>query len=111
MRDDLLGAHTNTAVRDAQGAGFGVDGDPDVEIGIVGEQLRRGQGLEAQLVVCVGSVRDQLTQEDFPVAVKLMHHQVQQLLDLGLKTESRGLFLSHHPSARVSQAPRQDGDS
>ena len=46
-----------------------------------------GERLEAQPVVGVGGVRDQLTQEDLPVAVQGMDHELQQLTDFGLETE------------------------
>ena len=46
-----------------------------------------GQRLEAQLVAGVGGVGDQLAQEDLLVAVQGVHHQVQELFDLGLEAE------------------------
>ena len=58
-----------------------------LRLGVVLEQRRVGQRLEAQLVAGVGGVRDQLAQEDLLVAVQGVDHQVQQLLDLGLEAE------------------------
>jgi len=55
------------------------------ELGVAGQQLRLAERLEPQLVVRIGGVRDQLTQEDFPVAVQRMDHELQQLTDFGLK--------------------------
>ena len=42
--------------------------------------------LEAQLVAGVGGVGDQLAQEDLPVAVQRVDHELQQLADFGLET-------------------------
>ena len=64
----------------------GVRLDPDGELGVAGHQLGFAQRLEAQLVVGIGGVRDQLAQEDFPVAVQRMDHELQQLTDFGLET-------------------------
>ena len=44
--------------------------------------------LKAQLVAGVGGVGHQLAQKDFLVAVEGMNHQVQELLNLCLKTQS-----------------------
>ena len=61
--------------------------DPDGEVGVAGQQFRLAQRLEAQLVVGVGGVGDQLAQEDFAVAVQRMDHELQQLTHLGLETQ------------------------
>ena len=54
-----------------------VVGDTDLQLGVVLEEGRIGQRLEAELVSGIGGVRDQLAQEDFLVAVQRVHHQVQ----------------------------------
>jgi len=46
-----------------------------------------GQALEPQLVAGIGCVRDELAQKDLLVAVQGVDHQMQELLDFGLKTE------------------------
>ena len=58
-----------------------------LRIGVALEERRVGHRFEAQLVARVGRVRHQLAQEDLLVPVQGVHHQVQQLLDLGLETE------------------------
>ena len=51
----------------------------------VGQQLGLGDRLVAQLVAGVGGVGDQLAQEDVGLGIDRVHHQVQQLGDLGLE--------------------------
>src|SRR5690625_3041871 len=46
----------------------------------------------AQLVASVGGIGNQLAQEDLPVGVQGVNHQVQQLLHLGL--EAQGFLVS-----------------
>ena len=85
--DDLLAGHADAIVGDGDGARGRVEADVDAKVGIALEQRAVGERLEAQLVAGVGRIRDQLAQEDFLVAVERMHHQVQQLLHLGLETQ------------------------
>ena len=88
MIDDLLAAHADAVVRDAEQPRSGIDGHANAELGIVREQLGAGEALETEPVVGIGSVGDQLAEENLSLAVERMHHEVQQLLDLGLKRES-----------------------
>ena len=69
---------------------FGVGLDPDAQLPLLAQQRRVGQGQEAQLVVGVGGVGDQLAEEDLAVAVQGMDHELQQLTDLGLEAECFG---------------------
>ncbi len=62
--------------------------DANAEVGIVREQLGASEALETEPVVGIGSVGDQLAEKNLSLAVERMHHEVQQLLDLGLKRES-----------------------
>ena len=87
VRDDLLAAHADAVVGHRQGLGILVEGDADPEVGIALEQPRVVQRLETQLVAGVGGVGHQLAQEDLPVGVQGVDHQVQELLDLGLEAE------------------------
>ena len=57
----------------------------DPGFGIVAEQAGVRDRLVAQLLAGVGRVGDQLAQEDVPVRVDRVHHQVQQLGDIGLE--------------------------
>ena len=85
--DDLLTRQTDAIVRDRDCARRRVVAHPDAELRIAVDRHAVGHALEPQFVARVGRVRDELPQEDLLVAVQRMHHQVQELLDLGLKTE------------------------
>src|SRR4030067_803385 len=50
------------------GAPLPVETDVELQLGVVFKQVLRGQRLEAQLVAGVGSVRNQLAQEDLLLA-------------------------------------------
>ena len=65
--------------------------DPDLQLCLLAQQRRLGDGLEPQPVIRVRGVGDQLPQENVPVAVQGMDHQFQQLTDFGL--EAAGFFL------------------
>jgi hypothetical protein len=88
--DDFLPVHADAVVANRDGFCILVDADPNLQFGIGFEQRGIGQCLEAQLVGGIGGIRDQFAQEDFLVAVQGMNHQLQELLDLGLKAQ--GLF-------------------
>src|ERR1017187_767258 len=85
VRDRFLAAHADAVVADRQGAGLGVGVDPDGQLTVRAEQRRIRQRQEAQLVVGIGSVGDQLSQEDLPVAIQGVDHQLQEFADLGLE--------------------------
>ena len=53
--------------------------------GVVAHQLGPGDRLVAQPVARVGRVGNQLAQEDVGLGIDRMHHQPQQLGDLGLE--------------------------
>ena len=44
---------------------------------------------------CVRRIRDQLPQEDFPIGIERMNHEVKQTLRLGLKAHSLGRISCH----------------
>ncbi len=81
----LLARHADPIVGDAQRTRRLVRLDADLELGIACQQRGLADGREAQPVVGVRGVRDQLAQEDLPVAVQGVDHELQQLTDLGLK--------------------------
>jgi hypothetical protein len=85
--DHLLAAHADAVVADGDGLGILVHADLDLQFGILLEQGRVGQGLEAQLVGGIAGVGNQFPEEDFLVAVEGMDHQVKQLLHLGLEAQ------------------------
>ena len=82
--DQLLPAHADAVVGDQQGAGVLVGHDADLRLGRRGEG-RVGQRLEPAPVHRVGGVGHQLAQEDLPLGVERVHHQVEQPPDLGAK--------------------------
>ena len=53
--------------------------------GVLAQELGLGDRLVAQPVAGVRRVGDQLAQEDIGLGIDRMHHQPQQLGDLGLK--------------------------
>ena len=85
--DGFVAAHADAIVGDGDGARRLVEGDADLQIGIVSEQRGVVERLEAQLVAGIGRIGDQLAQENFLVAVQGVNHQVQQLFDFGLETQ------------------------
>jgi len=97
---DLLAAHAHAVVADGDGARVLVVGDLDLQVAVALEQGIVGQGLEAQLVRRIRGIGDQLSEEDFLVAVQGVDHQVQQLPDLGL--ELQGFLMGFY----AHRAPR-----
>ena len=86
LPDDLLARHADAVVDDGHGARRRVVLDPHFQFGVRLQQRRVRDGLEAQAVGRIRGIGDQLPEEDLPVAVEGMNHEVQQLLHLGLKT-------------------------
>ncbi len=92
VRNRLVAAHANAVVVDRDGARDLVVRDANPQIGIGFVQRVVFDRFEAQLVGGVRSIRDQLTQEDFLVAVQRMDHQLQKLFHFCLKAHG---FLCH----------------
>src|SRR5262245_49724555 len=84
--DGLLARHADAVVTDRERALVAIGVDPDREVALGAHETRLGDRGEAQTVVGVRCVRNQLPEEDLPVAVQGMDHQLQQLTDFGLKT-------------------------
>src|SRR5690606_18129124 len=82
---DLIPAHADPAVENAQLVPGRIQRDFDAELARLLQQLWPRQPLESQLVARIRRVGYQLAEEDLPVAVKRMNHQVKQLLHFGLK--------------------------
>ena len=87
LLDDFLTAHADAVVADGQGAGIGIQGDLYAQFRLVVQKFRLAERFEAQSVVGVGGVGNQLAEENLLVAVQGVHHQVQQLFHLGLEIE------------------------
>jgi hypothetical protein len=79
--------HADAVIRDGDGMCLVVGIDRDAEFSAPARQFRIGQRLETQLIQRVGGVRNQFAEKYFLVAVQGMDHQLQQLLDLGLKAQ------------------------
>jgi hypothetical protein len=89
--DDLLTGHPDAVIADGNGPLALAVFDLDRELCVPFEQAVVAKRLEPEFFHGIGGVGDQLPQKDLLVAVQGMHHEIQQLLDLGLKAE--GLFI------------------
>ena len=83
--DELGLGHADAGVFDHEHLGFGLDPQPDDELGLALEERRLGQRPEAQLVERVGRVRHELSKEDLLVRVERVDDEGQDPADLGLK--------------------------
>ncbi len=77
--DEFVLAHANAAVGDGQRLGRLVGGDDDIEQRRLFQKGGRGNGLIAQLVQRIGCIGNQFAQENIPVGINRMHHEVQEL--------------------------------
>ncbi len=100
--DQLLPVHADAVVDHRKRAGLLVGHDADLRRLAVGGQIGRRDRLVAQLVEGVGGVRNQLAQEDVGLRIDRVHHQVQQLGDLGLKWLVLGNGIRRHYRSRSS---------
>ena len=82
--DQLLPRHADAVIGDQQRAGLLVGDDADLGLGR-GRERGVGQRLEPAAVHRIGGVGDQLAQEDFPLGVERVDHQIEQPADLGAK--------------------------
>ena len=94
MFDSFVAGKADAVVGDGDRTGFLVERHADLEVAIITIERRIVQRFEAQLVAGIRGVGNQLAQEDFLVAVQRVDHQVQQLLDFGLKAQ-RFLVCAH----------------
>ena len=81
----ILAGHADAVVGDGQGLGVLVERDRDREGRAVGDELGLGDRLVAQLLAGVGGVGDEFADEDFPVGIDRMNHQMQQARNIGLE--------------------------
>ena len=88
-RGQVLAAHADPVVGNREGLGVLVERDRDREGRAVGDQLRVGDRLVAQLLAGVGGVGDEFADEDFPVGIDRMDHQMQQARNVGLEALRR----------------------
>ena len=77
--DKLVLTHPNAAVGDGQRLGRLVGGDDNVKQRRLFQKRWCGNGLVTQLVQRIGRIGNQLTQENIPVGINRMHHELQKL--------------------------------
>ena len=87
---NLLPRHADAVVGHGEGSTVLVEFDADAEVRVARQQRIVRKRLEAELVDRIGGVGDQLAQEDLPVRIQGVDHQLQELLRLGLKAEGFG---------------------
>ena len=90
----LIAGHTNTVVIDGDGFGVGVCAHTNPVISTAGKTPIANYR-ESMFIDCVRRIRDQLPQEDFPIGIERMNHEVKQTLRLGLKAHSLGRISCH----------------
>ena len=88
--DHLLGGHADAGVLDGQRVGFGVGANADGERQVWIEHVAVGEQLEIQAGEGVGSVGDQLAQEDLALGVEGMDQDIEQLAGFSLKGDGGG---------------------
>ena len=83
----FLPRHADAVVGNSHRACLRVKRNADLQFGVALKQRLVGQRLKAQFVAGVRCIGNQLAQENLLVAVQGVDHQLQQLLDLGLKAQ------------------------
>ena len=86
----VFAGHADAIVREGQRLGVGIDRDLDRERSAVLDQFRLGDRLVAQLLAGVGGVGDEFADENLPVGIDRMDHQLQQARNVGLEALGRG---------------------
>ena len=81
----VFAGHANAIVRKGHGLGVGIDRDLDRERRAVLDQLRLGDRFVAELLAGVGRIGDELADENLPVGIDRMDHEVQQARNVGLE--------------------------
>ena len=106
--DRLLARHPDAVIPNGERARRRITVHPYGELCVLAEQLRLGNCLKAQAIVGIRGIGDQLAQEDLPMAVQGMDHQLEELAHLGLKAECLFRVLRHARGFRKSSG-RYDG--
>ena len=81
----LVRRHADSVVRDGDGAGVLVKAHVDGEVCLVDADRAVGEALEVELVDGIRGVGHQLAEEDLPIGVDGVDHEVEQLLALCLE--------------------------
>ena len=94
--DHLVAAHADAVVLDHQLPLLGIDRERDARLCVVAKQRRRGDGFVAEPLAGVGGIRDQLAQKHRFLGIDRVHHQLQELGDVGLEWAAfRSVLLGH----------------
>ena len=88
----VFAGHADAVVREGQRLGVGIDRDLDRERRAVLDQFRLGDRFVAQLLAGVGRVGDELADENLPVGIDRMDHEMQQARNVGLEALRAGGF-------------------
>ena len=88
----VVAGHADAIVREGQGLGVRIDRDFDRERRAVLDQFRLGDRFVAQLLAGVGGVGDELADENLPVGIDRMDHEMQQARNVGLEALGAGGF-------------------
>ena len=88
----VFAGHANAIVRKGERLGVGIDRDLDRERRAVLDQLRLGDQFVAELLAGVGRIGDELADENLPVGIDRMDHEVQQARNVGLEALRAGGF-------------------
>ena len=88
----VFAGHADAVVREGQRLGVGIDRDLDRERGAVLDQFRLGDRFVAQLLAGVGRIGDELADENLPVGIDRMDHEMQQARNVGLEALRAGGF-------------------
>ena len=86
----VFAGHANAIVREGQRLGVGIDRDLDRERRAVLDQFRLGDRFVAQLLAGVGRIGNELADENLPVGIDRMDHELQQARNVGLEALGRG---------------------
>ena len=92
--DDLVAGHADAGILNGEQAILLIRRNvhPQLHPGV--QYLVVGQHLEADAVERIGSVREQLAQEDFPVFIQGMDQYIQELAGFGLEGITFGFILA-----------------
>ena len=94
----VFAGHADAVVREGQRLGVRIDRDLDRERRAVLDEFGLGDRFVAQLLAGVGGVGDELADENLPVGIDRMDHEMQQARNVGL--EALGLRLRWSGSGR-----------
>ena len=96
----LVAAHADAVVLDGEALVVSIGADGDARLRIVAEQLGPLDRLIAQLLAGIGSVGDQLAQEDVAVRINRVDHEVKEPRNVGFEGSGFGGFgVSIHEEA------------